>query len=107
MAYDNLYYNNNYETIKCLKKILKKIKHYSNEELENIWMTESNENLLTNVGKIKDIIHKGKIHQKTEKIYLRNAVIQRVKPKLKKMIENEKIINNFEKDYVKTFIYNQ
>ena len=107
MAYDNLYYNNNYETIKCLKKILKKIKHYSNEELENIWMTESNENLLTNVGKIKDIIHKGKIHQKTEKIYLSNAVIQRVKPKLKKMIENEKIINNFEKDYVKTFIYNQ
>ena len=107
MAFNNLLCGKNKETIKCLKKCLQKIKNYSNEELENIWMTESNENLLTNVGKIKDIIHKGKIHQKTEKIYLSNEVIQRIKPKLKNIIENKKKINNFEKEYVKSLIINQ
>ena len=107
MAFNNLLCGKNKETIKCLKKCLQKIKNYSNEELENIWKTGSNENLLTNVGKIKDIINKGKIQEKTEKIYLSNEVIQRIKPKLKNIIENEKKINNFEKEYVKSLIINQ
>ena len=58
-------------------------------------------------GKIKYIINKGKIQEKTEKIYLSNEVIQRIKPKLKNIIENEKKINNFEKEYVKSLIINQ
>ena len=59
------------------------------------------------IKKIKDIINKGKIQEKTEKIYLSNEVIQRIKPKLKNIIENEKKINNFEKEYVKSLIINQ
>ena len=83
---------------------MQKIKNYSNEELNNIWETETKENLLNNVIKIKDIIKKGKIKEKSEKIYLNNTLIQRIKPKLQKMTDTDRKIQNFEKDYIKSLI---
>ena len=96
--------NNNKDTLNILKQYLQKIKNYSNEELNNIWETETKENLLNNVIKIKDIIKKGKIKEKSEKIYLNNTLIQRIKPKLQKMTDTDRKIQNFEKDYIKSLI---
>lgn len=96
--------NNNKDTLNILKQYLQKIKNYSNEELNNIWEAETKANLLNNVIKIKDIIKKGKIKEKSEKIYLNNSLIQRIKPKLQKMIDTDRTIQNFEKDYIKSLI---
>ena len=54
--------------------------------------------------KLKLLFLKKKIRKKSEKIYLNDNIIQRIKPKLQKMCFQENLIKRLDKNYIKLLV---
>ena len=60
--------------------------------------------MLKSIIDLKNIIFDKKIRKNTEKIYLNERTMQRIRTKLQKMYKEENIIKNLDKQYVKLYV---
>ena len=60
--------------------------------------------MLKSIIDLKNIIFDKKIRKNTEKIYLNERKMQRIRTKLQKMYKEENIIKNLDKQYVKLYV---
>ena len=103
-AYEHLVNDNFNKVEETLRNYLSKAKSY-NEETINIYLEHySNNNMLKSIIDLKNIIFDKKIRKNTEKIYLNERKMQRIRTKLQKMYKEENIIKNLDKQYVKLYV---
>ncbi len=103
-AYDNCIKDNFKEVEIYLRKYLIKYKGLSDEKIDNYLNHFNKKNFYNNINVIKGIVKHRKIGQKSETIYLHEHIIQRIKPKLRNLFDEEKLIKNLDKKYVKCFL---
>ena len=104
IAYETLVKNNFNKVIETLKDYLKKVKGLSDEKIEKYLVNRSKNSFLNNINEIQNIIAEKKIRKKSEKIYLNEKIIKRIKPKLQRMFNQENLIKKMDKHYIKLFV---
>ena len=103
-AYDNCIKDNFKDVEIYLRKYLIKYKGLSDEKIDYFLNHFNKKNFYNNINGIKGIVKNRKIGQKSETIYLHEHIIQRIKSKLRNMFDEEKLIKNLDKKYVKCFL---
>ena len=103
-AYDNCIKDNFKDVEIYLRKYLIKYKGLSDEKIDYFLNHFNKKNFYNNINGIKAIVKNRKIGQKSETIYLHEHIIQRIKSKLRNMFDEEKLIKNLDKKYVKCFL---
>ena len=104
VAYDNCIKDNFKDVEIYLRKYLIKYKGLSDEKIDYFLNHFNKKNFYNNINGIKGIVKNRKIGQKSETIYLHEHIIQRIKSKLRNMFDEEKLIKNLDKKYVKCFL---
>ena len=87
-----------------LKLFLKKFRHLSNEEIDkliNINEKKTSISILDEIKKIKKIIIKKKIYDKTKTLYVRNNSFQNIHHKMDNLFENDKKITELDHCFLK------
>ena len=103
-AYENLVNDNFKKAEVTLRNYLSKAKGYNEETINTYLEHYTNNNMLKSITDLKNIIIDKKIRKNTQKIYLNQRKIQRVRTKLQKMYKEENIIKNLDKQYVKLYL---
>ena len=104
IAYESLVKDNFYKVEQTSRNYLKKVKGFSDDKIVNFIAIRSKNNFLNNINEIQTIISQKKIRKKSEKIYLNDNIIQRIKPKLQKMCFQESLIKKLDKNYIKLLV---
>jgi hypothetical protein len=104
IAYESLVKDNFNKVEETLRNYLKKVKDYSDERIDHFLSRAVKNNFIDSVKDIKDIISSKNIRKKSEKIYLNEQIIQRIKPKLQKMFKEEKLLKTMDKKYIRLYV---
>lgn len=83
---------------KYIKNYLNKIKGYDNEQIEIFVNDIYDKNVKNNIKELEKQITDKDLYSKTERLYLNNHLIKRIKPLLNTMGERDKIIQRLEKN---------
>lgn len=81
-----------------VKNYLNKVEGYDEDKVEKFFNNIYDRNITTNLKELENQITENDIHYKTERLYLNNHLIRRIRPTLKNMDEKDKIILKFEKN---------
>ena len=87
-----------------LKLFLKKFRNLSNEEIDklmNIDEKKTSISILEEIKKVKQIILKNKIYDKTKTLYLRNNSFQNIHQKIDNLLKNDKEITQLDHGFLK------
>ena len=87
-----------------LKLFLKKFRNLSNEEIDklmNIDEKKTSISILEEIKKVKQIILKHKIYDKTKTLYLRNNSFQNIHQKIDNLLKNDKEITQLDHGFLK------
>ena len=103
-AYESCLQDNFNDVENYLRKYLIIFKGFTDKKIDDILIRFNKNIFLNGINDIKGIIKRNKIYNKSEIIYLHEHIIQRIKPKLKKMLNEEKLLRNIDKNYVKVFL---
>ena len=87
-----------------IKKYLNKVQGYNDDEVENFFKTIYNKNMKNNLKELENQVIDNNIYSKTERLYLSNHLIKRIRPTLKNMNEKDKIILKLEKIFTRAII---
>ena len=87
-----------------IKKYLNKVQGYNDDEVENFFKTIYNKNMKNNLKELENQVTDNNIYSKTERLYLSNHLIKRIRPALKNMNEKDKIILKLEKIFTRAII---
>ena len=87
-----------------IKKYLNKVKGFNDDKVEEFFKSIYDKNMKDNLKEIESQIAENNIYLKTERLYLSNHLIKRIKPTLKNMNENDKIILKLEKIFTRSVI---
>ena len=87
-----------------IKKYLNKVQGYNDDEVENFFKTIYNKNMKNNLKELENQVTDNNIYSKTERLYLSNHLIKRIRPTLKNMNEKDKIILKLEKIFTRAII---
>ncbi len=87
-----------------VKTYLNKVKGFNDEKIENFFKNIYDKNIKNNLKELENKIKDNDIHLKTERLYLSNHLIKRIRPVLKNMKEKDKIILRLEKIFTHAII---
>lgn len=87
-----------------IKKYLNKVEGYDDENIEQFFKNIYEQNLKNNFKELQNQITENDICYKTERLYLNNHLIKRIKQTLKNMNDKDKIILKLEKIFTRAII---
>ena len=87
-----------------IKKFLNKVEGYDDENIEQFFKNIYEQNLKNNFKELQNQITDNDICYKTERLYLNNHLIKRIKQTLKNMNDKDKIILKLEKIFTRAII---
>ena len=87
-----------------IKKYLNKVKKYDDDNVNNFFKNIYDKNIKNNFKELENQITENDIYCKTERLYLNNHLIKRIKSTLKHMNEKDKIILKLEKLFTRAVI---
>ena len=87
-----------------VKTYLNKVKGFNDDKIENFFKSIYDKNFKNNLKELENKIKENDMHLKTERIYLSNHLIKRIKPVLKSMKEKDKVILKLEKIFTHAII---
>ena len=87
-----------------IKTYLNKVKGFNDDKAENFVKEIYDKNIKNNLKDLENQILDNDIYYKTERLYLSNHLIKRIRPTLKNMNEKDKIILKLEKSFAHAFV---
>ena len=87
-----------------IKNYLNKVQGYNDDEVDHFFKTIYDKNMKVNLKELENQVTENNIYSKTERLYLSNHLIKRIRPTLKNMNEKDKIILKLEKIFTRAII---
>jgi len=87
-----------------IKTYLNKVKGFNEDKIENFVKAIYDRNIKNNLKDLENQITDNDIYYKTERLYLSNHLIKRIRPTLKNMNEKDKIILKLEKNFTHALV---
>ncbi len=104
IAYNNLVKDKYHKVEEILRNYLNKAKDYDDEKINQFINIYLNNNYLNQINDIKSTFTDNNIRKNTEKIYLNEKKINKIKSKLQKLYKEENIIKKMDKQYIRLFL---
>ena len=104
IAYNNLVKDKYHRVEEILRNYLNKAKDYDDEKINQFINIYLKNNYLNQINDIKSTFTDNNIRKNTEKIYLNEKKINKIKSKLQKLYKEENIIKKMDKQYIRLFL---
>ena len=100
-AYEKFNTDRNYgEAEKMIKNYLQKVKKYNNEKSEEFINKIYDKKIFKYIKELKRQIQDNDVHAETERLYINNHMIKRIKPLLDNMDNKDNVIEKFDKSLI-------
>ena len=99
-AYNKFSKRNSRNAEHYIKSYLYKVKGYDKEQIETMVNDIYDKDIKNNIKELEKQINCNDLYYKTERLYLNNHLIQRIKPLLNTMGKRNKTINKLEKNLI-------